>query len=61
MYLDSDVHICNLREHLGVGGVEPLFLQGCLAAALTAKHMQGQQGSADLDRHGAAIDRLRSI
>ena len=61
MYLDSNVHICNLREHLGVGRVEPLFLEGCLAAALAAEHVQGQQGSADLDRHGAAINRVRSI
>jgi hypothetical protein len=59
-YLDSNVHICNLREHLGVGGVEPLFLERCLAAALAAEYVKGQQRSADLDRHDA-LNRLQTV
>ena len=52
-YLDSNVHICDLREHLRVGGVEPLLLERCLSAALAAEHVEGQQGSADLGGHDA--------
>ena len=47
-YLDSNVHVCNLREDLGVGGVKPLLLERCLATALAAENVEGQQRTTDL-------------
>ena len=51
-YLDSDVHIGYLREHLTVRRLEPLLLQGRLATPLAAEHVQGEQRTGHL-LHGS--------